>query len=265
MCGKSVVRLCLCVVTLSLWLQEERLYAQGGSAHAPHKSLHEEDLTTRETVIPGEEFNNEATEEEEEESEGPAPVLPKDFSRDQDRRLSPSSAEFPHPLSEAAQPPEAAQSPEPPLVSSAMPTLPAANTLSPQDQVALHFVEAGVEALTREDFEQAKEQFERALEIAPLQPYSYYFLGRLAFVRGEHKKALPFLQRADLLLIRGDQAWRGEAAGLRGAVYEDLGDYTRARASYRLCLQLTPDNLRAMSALARLSSEEPYSDATLPR
>ena len=262
--GKSIIRLLVYFVTL-FFLTQGRLCAQGGSVRVPNKSLHKEDLVTGETVIPGEEFGDETIEEEEEESEEPAHVLPENFSHDQEQKPSPSSADSSHSPSELGQPSDAVQSAELPLINSAMPTLPAANTLSSQDQVALHFVEAGMEALAREDFEQAKEQLERALEIAPLQPYSYYFLGRLAFVRGEHKKALPFLQKADLLFLHGDQAWRGEAARLRGAVYEDLGDYAHARASYQLCLQLAPANLRAMSALARLSSEEPYSGAILPR
>jgi len=263
MSGKSIISLLVCLVTLALWIHEERLYAQGRT-HAQNTSLREEDLTTGEIVSPGEEFSEEATEEEEDPHELP-PVLPKDFSRDQDRRLSPSSAESSSLPAEPLEPRDLSQSEALVPIDNTMPALPTANMLSPQDRVALHFVEAGVEALTREDFEQAKEQFERALEIAPLQPYSYYFLGRLAFVRGEHRKALLLLQKADLLFIRGDQAWRGETARLKGAVYEDLGDYTHARTSYRLCLQLAPYNLRAMSALARLASEEPYSSATFSR
>ena len=130
---------------------------------------------------------------------------------------------------------------EPPAMSSEPPALPVASTLPPHEQFAVHLIESGVEALSRDDFEQAQEHFERALEIAPMQPFGYYFLGRLAFARGEHKTALVFLRKADAVLVRGDQAWRGEAARLRGAVYEDMRDYRRAHAAYRQSLQLTPD------------------------
>lgn len=199
----------------------------------------------------GEQLTTEGSEEEDLEQET-APVLPKDFS-------TPESLHFPERL------PEEEPIEEPTPMSSAPPTLPAANTLLPHEQLAVHCVESGVEALSRDDFEQAQEHFERALAIAPMQPFGYYFLGRLAFARGEHKTALVFLHRADALLVRGDQAWRGEAARLRGAVYEDMQDYRRAHAAYRQSLQLTPTNLRAASALARLADEELDASAAVPR
>lgn len=147
----------------------------------------------------------------------------------------------------------------------APPSLPVHTGLSPQDVAALRFVEDGKSALGRDDVEQAREQFERAVAIAPSQPYGYYFLGRVAFVRGEHKHALAFLRKAELLFAQSDQAWLGETASLQGAVYEDLGDYTHARAAYRRCLQLLPANLKALSALARLAGEEPLPSEPLPQ
>jgi tetratricopeptide (TPR) repeat protein len=154
---------------------------------------------------------------------------------------------------------------EPSVMTNAPPPLPAGTNLSPQEQVALRFVEQSDTALALGDFEQAEEQLESALSIAPLLPYSYYFLGRLAFTRGEHARALTFLQKAALLFERGDLAWRGETASLQGAVYEEGGDYQQARAAYRYCLQLMPSNLRAVSALARLPEEEPFPSAILPQ
>jgi tetratricopeptide (TPR) repeat protein len=193
------------------------------------------------------------------------PVLPEDFAM-------PDSLHSPERLPEkgsgippAGIVPEDEPIEEPPPMNSSLPTLPTANTLPPHEQLAVYFVEDGVEALSRDDFEQAQEHFERALEAAPMQPFGYYFLGRLAFARGEHKIALVFLRKADALLVRGDPAWRGEAARLRGAVYEDMRDYRRAHAAYRQSLQLTPTNLRAASALARLAGEELDASAALPR
>jgi tetratricopeptide (TPR) repeat protein len=199
-----------------------------------------------------EQLTLEGSEEEEDLEQETAPVLPKDFS-------TPESLHFPERL------PDEEPIEEPTPMSSAPPTLPAVNTLPPHEQLAVHCIESGVEALSRDDFGQAQEHFERALEIAPMQPFGYYFLGRLAFARGEHKTALVFLHKADALLVRGDQAWRGEAARLRGAVYEDMQDYRRAHAAYRQSLQLTPTNLRAASALARLADEELDASAAVPR
>jgi hypothetical protein len=61
-------------------------------------------------------------------------------------------------------------------MSTAPPILPPAGTLPPHEQLAVYFVEGGVAALSRDDFESAQENFERALELAPLQPFGYYFL-----------------------------------------------------------------------------------------
>ena len=146
------------------------------------------------------------------------------------------------------------------IVTSGPPVLPAPSQLPPREKVALSFVIAGVTAMDKDDGGQARLLFERAVEIAPLQPYSYFFLGRLALHRGEHQIALPLLRKADILLTRGDQAWRSEAMSTQGAVYEDLGEIPQARKAYRRSLQLSPQNLRAMSALARLAGEEAESD-----
>lgn len=209
-------------------------------------------------------FREEELGEEDLEQEA-APVLPKHFS-------TPDSLHFPERLLDEGSdfPPagsfsEGVPIEESPPMSNAPPILPAASTLPPREQLDVYFVEGGVVALSRDDFESAQENFERALEAAPLQPFGYYFLGRLAFARGDHKVALVFLRRADALLVRGDQTWRGEAARLRGAVYEDMRDYRRAHAAYRQSLQLTPTNLRAASALARLADEEPDARAAFPR
>jgi tetratricopeptide (TPR) repeat protein len=147
----------------------------------------------------------------------------------------------------------------------AAPVLPANPTLSPREQAALRFVEAGKGLLEQAELDRAREQFERAVALAPLQPYGYYFLGRVAFARHDNKQAVAFLRKAELLFAQGDRAWLGETTSLQGAIYEDLGDYTRARAAYQRCLQAAPANLRALSALARLPEEERPASDTLPR
>jgi len=83
-----------------------------------------------------------------------------------------------------------------------LPTLPPNTGLAPQEVVALRFVEVGKALWEQGDLGRAQEQFERAMSIAPLQPYSYYFLGRITFSRGEHKQALAFLRKAELSFRR---------------------------------------------------------------
>ncbi|MBI3798806.1 MAG: tetratricopeptide repeat protein [Deltaproteobacteria bacterium] len=147
----------------------------------------------------------------------------------------------------------------------AAPVLPANTALSPRELAALHFVKTGKSLLDQADLDRAREQFERAIALAPLQPYGYYFLGRVAFARQQHKQAAAFLHKAELLFAPGDRAWLGETTSLQGAVYEDLGDYTKARAAYQRCLQVAPANLKALSALARLPEEEPSQNGTIQR
>jgi len=180
---------------------------------------------------------------------------------------SPPPAPSPAVISPLPAPPTAKKAgelvPVPPVVQQpaasvpAAPVLPENTVLTPRELAALRFVEAGKSLLDQADFDRAREQFERAVALAPLQPYGYYFLGRVAFARRQHKQAVAFLRKAELLFAPSDRAWIGETTSLQGAVYEDLGDYTQARAAYQRCLQVAPANLKALSALARLPEQEP--------
>jgi tetratricopeptide (TPR) repeat protein len=143
-----------------------------------------------------------------------------------------------------------------------MPPLPSANSFANRELVALKFIEEGKAHFDQEEWELAREQFERAISLAPFVPYSYYFLGRIAFAERDLKSALAFLQKAELLFSRTDQAWLGETTSRKGTVYEDLKDYKQARTAYRRSLRFEPANLTVLSALARLPEEEsPLSDA----
>ncbi|MBI3246904.1 MAG: tetratricopeptide repeat protein [Deltaproteobacteria bacterium] len=146
-----------------------------------------------------------------------------------------------------------------------MPALPSASAFSERDLAAFKFVEDGKENFDREDWALAREQFERAVSLAPLLPYSYYFLGRIAFVRGEFAHALAFLQKAELLFPRTDVDWLCEIATVKGTVYEDLQDYTQARTAYRRSLQFQPANLKVLSALARLPEQDSFLNDAVPQ
>jgi len=145
------------------------------------------------------------------------------------------------------------------------PPLPSASAFSDRELVAFKFIQEGKEYFDREEWKLAQELFERAISVAPFVPYSYYFLGRIAFSRGELKPALAFLQKAELLFPRSDHAWIGEAASIKGTVYEELNDYKQARASYRRSLHFQPANLKVLSALARLPEEEPDLSVAIPQ
>ena len=130
-------------------------------------------------------------------------------------------------------------------------------SLSPRNLVALRFVEEGEGILEDGEVERARTLFEQAIELAPVQPYSYHFLGRIAFYQGKLQEALAFLQKAELLFDRKNTEWLGETTCLRGLIAEDLQDFDEARSAYERCLHFTPTNLRAVTALSRLSEEEP--------
>ncbi len=146
-----------------------------------------------------------------------------------------------------------------------MPALPAASIFSERDLAAFKFVEDGKENFDREDWALAREQFERAVSLAPQLPYSYYFLGRIAFARGELTHALAFLQKAELLFPRTDVDWLCEVVTVKGTVYEDLQDYPKARAAYHHSLRFHPSNLKVLSALARLPEYEVAPNDAVPQ
>ncbi len=129
--------------------------------------------------------------------------------------------------------------------------------LSPSGLAALRFVKEGKDSLKAGEPERAQVLFERAVELAPFQPYSYHFLGRLSLSQGKLQQALAFLQKAELLLPRTQTVWLGETICLRGQVAEDLGHIEEARSAYQRCLRFAPGNLRAVTALARLPQPEP--------
>ena len=261
---KSITVAAVTLFVLSLSISERQPYAQEHSLEDSEQTFDEEDLPPdSRRVAPDDEFADEDGADEERRDR--YPESEEDFShRDSGAIPSVPSEDAPTSLSSDPNVSPDESSPEESLVvTSGPPALPDMNSLLPREQVAVSFVAAGIEAMDKEDFARARTLFERAIEVAPLQPYSYYFLGKLALNRGEHQKALPLLRKADILLIRGDQAWRSEAMGAQGAVYEDLGELLQARRAYRKSLQLFPQNLRAMSALARLAGEEPDSDDTV--
>ncbi len=135
------------------------------------------------------------------------------------------------------------------------PPLPDPAVFSPQDRIALHFVEQGQAALSQEDFHRARIFFEQAVNMAPLQPYGYYFLGRATFAQGDAHQALVFLLKAELALSEENADWMARTKCLQGMIHEDLGEYGEARRSYQRCLEISPQSLRAMSGLARLPDE----------
>ena len=125
----------------------------------------------------------------------------------------------------------------------------------PLRRVATYFVERGTQAESEGDYHTAGLLFEQALEITPLEPLGYFYLGRLKYLQGNLDEALTFLTKTDLLLGQSSVHLLGETACLLGAIYEETAAYDRATLNYQRCLDAVPENLRAISGLARLSNE----------
>lgn len=145
-----------------------------------------------------------------------------------------------------------------------IPPLPSLNSFSNRELVAFTFIKEGKEHFDRGEWELAQEQFERAVGLAPFLPYAYYFLGRIAVAGKDLQSALAFLQKAELLLPQTEQAWLGETTSVKGAIYEELEDYGQARKAYQRALRFQPENLKVLSALARLPEEEPQFSEAIP-
>lgn len=262
----KIVVVTIALLFFSIFLWKRQPSAQEYQRRGAEGALEEEELAPDSQVVtPEDEFTDEHSADEE--SRDQYPEAEEDFSyRDSENRPSvPPVDDATSSLPEMNPPPDTESAEEPPVATSGPPALPGTDSLLPRERVAVTLVAAGVEAMDKEEGGRARSLFERAIEIAPLQPYSYYFLGKLALTHGEHQRALPLLRKADTLLTRGDLAWRSEAISTQGAVYEDLGELPQARRAYRKSLRLFPQNLRAMSALARLAGEEPDADDTVPQ
>jgi len=125
----------------------------------------------------------------------------------------------------------------------------------PPRRVATYFVERGALAESEGDYDRAGALFEQALEVNPLEPLGYFHLGRLRYQQGNLEEALAFLSKTDLLVDQSSVYLLSETACLLGAIYEETAAYDRATLNYRRCLDAVPENLRAISGLARLSNE----------
>ncbi len=124
-------------------------------------------------------------------------------------------------------------------------------SLSPEDVVALSLIDEGKKRIAAEDYEGARERFERAVAASPLQPRGYYFLAYTSLLQGKYQQALAFLEKAGLLFGSSPE-WQGEVYTLRGAIYEGMGEEEEARLAYEYALKFAPQNLRALSGLIRL-------------
>lgn len=105
--------------------------------------------------------------------------------------------------------------------------------------------------LLRGFFEQAREAFERVLEIRPNDQFAKNNLAVALLRLGELERAEQLLQ--ELLVSNPDNA---DALANLGTVCDATGDTERAIATYRRTLELDPNHLRTLRNLGFLEARE---------
>jgi tetratricopeptide (TPR) repeat protein len=105
----------------------------------------------------------------------------------------------------------------------------------------------GIIYYNRQDYEQAEQQFRRALEIEPDNDALLNNLGALYIMRQKNDKAISLFQRS---LRRNPN--QPEAYFNLGLIYERMGRRSDALASYRKALQVNPSYLPARQKIEEL-------------
>ncbi len=96
----------------------------------------------------------------------------------------------------------------------------------------------------KEEFEAARKQFERALDISPDHPYAHAGLGMVHELSGEHEKAIACYARA-IALDPGIASFYNNL----GVSYMAVGAHEKAAACFEKGLALTPDSGRTLNNL----------------
>lgn len=108
------------------------------------------------------------------------------------------------------------------------------------------FIEAG-------QYDQAGERLERAVAVDPSNSYGYYYLAELKRARREMNQAVAFASRAVSLSSRAEKGWQAVTLTLQGEIFEQVGRFRDARASYSRALQADPSNLGARVGVLRVN------------
>ena len=93
--------------------------------------------------------------------------------------------------------------------------------------------------------DEARAQFERALELKPDLADAYFNLGNLQRQAGRPNEALPYCERAVEL-----QPQSASARSNLGAVFQAMGRISAAREAFETALRLDPRNVEALGNLA---------------
>jgi tetratricopeptide (TPR) repeat protein len=161
----------------------------------------------------------------------------------------------PTPAMEAPAPPDVAEANATSAESESLLAKIGPNT-APNVAAAFRLIEEGRQQMTERNYDHALDRLERAVAIDPTNPYGYYFLARVHYLKKKYDQAIAFANRAAVLGARADPVFVGRIHALKGAVFEDVGRYPDARKAYEKAVSADPNNLAARVGVARLSTAE---------
>jgi tetratricopeptide (TPR) repeat protein len=121
-----------------------------------------------------------------------------------------------------------------------------------QQQASFQLTDLGRGHLDTGQLDQALSVLQKAISLHPSNPYAYYYLAKVRYLRDEYPQTLPLLGKAELYLL-DDPAWLSWVYTLRGKAYEGLSQLTEARKQYQEALSNNPRNLEAQDGISRLN------------
>jgi tetratricopeptide (TPR) repeat protein len=124
---------------------------------------------------------------------------------------------------------------------------------SGRQTASFKLTEEGRDYLRSGRLDEARSKFEKAISLSSSNPYAYFYLGEVRYLKQEYQKSLPLLERAELFLLR-DTVWLSRVHVLRGKNYEALSLFDEAKGQYQQALAEDPNNPEARQGIQRLQS-----------
>lgn len=116
-------------------------------------------------------------------------------------------------------------------------------------------VSLGIKELQNMRYERAAQEFSRALEIDPENPFAYYYLAETRTKVDRFEEAIELYSQSANYFYTEPQ-WKAQALSLRGEIYEYLKEYDKAKQSFNSALKVWPKQSRAKQGLKRLEAEK---------
>lgn len=113
----------------------------------------------------------------------------------------------------------------------------------------------GLEAMDSEDYQQAREYFNKELSDNPDNGYAYNWLAMAHMAEGNSSGAITALNKALKNLPKKDKETVGQAYANRAEVYLALADTAKALADFERALALLPDFLSVYGSRGQLYYE----------